>query len=833
MLVRRLALVFGGILIALLLAPGSATAALITVDTLDDAVVPVSNGQCSLREALQAAGSNLAVDSCAAGAAAALDEIRFDSALIPADPMAPFQITLAGARLNVSGLGDLAISGPAQRRLSIDANELSTVLNISVDASATLALEHLRLTGGAGAQGAMRLGSAGTTVLRDVHFVGNAATDRGGAIGGYLASAITIEIQDCLFENNTSDSFGGAIGITTLTAAGSLSLSVRGSRFVTNTTGQFGRGGAIFLFPLAEGSNMSVLIDDSVFSQNVADVEGGAISAGGLSTSDSFTIRLTRSLFIANVATGGGGGGARLSSANAIIQNTTWIANQAEGTSGALQLSNFSAAVDRDLIVTGNTFYQNISEGIVGSTEHGRWGMHPSAGSNNVVVGNLFVSRNDSSFDGCAVNNLAFADSVSRNVSNDPSCINSATDVGVADAKVALADNNALQNVSIALLPGSAAIDAWPMAECALTADMLGAARPTDGNDDGSSDCDSGATEAPTGRRLTVSTAGSGSGSVSTQPAGISCGPDCETAFPLGSAVTVVASAAPGSVFSGWSGECESQTSVCDLSMSDRRQLVANFTLDVRSSVLSVALSGPGLVASDPSGIYCTPTCSASLPNGQIGLLAIPDIGATHVWGGACAGTLDTLCDVNLSAGTEVSVAFVAQNFDLNVTSNGTGAGTVSSMPAGIACPADCNELFPAATVVTLSALAQPGNVFAGWTGACSGSASCVVTMDQMQTVNAEFQQRVSLDVTLVGQGRVVSDVSGIDCPGLCAADYDQFTVVQLIAAPASGWRTTSWEGCSPLPMDPNRCQLSLLVPASVTTTFEMLPDPIFVDGFE
>lgn len=832
MLVHRLSLVFNCLLTALLLASASATAAVITVDTLDDAIVPVADGQCSLREALQAAGSNLAVDSCPAGAAAALDEIQFDSALIPADPMAPFQITLAGARLNVSGLGDLAISGPTQRRLSIDANALSIVLSVGVDASATLAMEHLRLTGGAGAQGAMRLGSAGTIVLRDVHFVGNAATDRGGAIGGNLASAISIEIQDCLFESNTSASFGGAIGITTLTAAGSLSLSVRGSRFVTNTTGQFGRGGAIFLFPLAQGSNMSVLIDDSVFRQNVADVQGGAISAGGLSTSDSFTISLTRSLFIANVATGGGGGGARLSSANAIIQNTTWIANQAEGTSGALQLSNFSAAVDRNLTVTGNTFYQNISEGIVGSSEHGRWGLHPSAGSNNVVVGNLFVSRDDSSFDGCAVDNLAFADSIGRNVSNDPSCINSATDVGVADAKVALADNNALQ-VSVALLPGSAAIDAWPMAECALSADMLGAMRPTDGNDDGRSDCDSGATEAPTGRRLTVSTAGSGSGSVSTQPAGISCGSDCETAFPVGSEVTVVASAASGSVFSGWSTECVGQTSVCDLTMSDRRQLVANFSLDARSSVLNVDLSGPGLVASDPSGIYCTPTCSASLPNGQIGLLALPDTGATHVWGGACAGTLDTLCDLSLSADTDVSVAFVAQEFSLNVTSNGTGAGSISSMPAGIACPADCNELFPAATVVTLSALAAPGNVFAGWTGACSGSASCVVTMDQMQTVNAEFQQRVSLDVTLIGQGRVVSDISGIDCPGLCATDYDQFTVVQLIAAPASGWRTASWEGCTPLPMDPSRCQVSLLVPASVTTTFEMLPDSIFDDGFE
>ena len=59
----------------------------------------------------------------------------------------------------------------------------------------------------------------------------------------------------------------------------------------------------------------------------------------------------------------------------------------------------------------------------------------------------------------------------------------------------------------------------------------------------------------------------------------------------------------------------------------------------------------------------------------------------------------------------------------LTVTPAGTGAGVVSSSPAGISCGADCTESYASGTVVTLTASAEAGSEFAGWSGACTGTA--------------------------------------------------------------------------------------------------------------
>ena len=56
---------------------------------------------------------------------------------------------------------------------------------------------------------------------------------------------------------------------------------------------------------------------------------------------------------------------------------------------------------------------------------------------------------------------------------------------------------------------------------------------------------------------LTVSLAGTGAGSASSSPAGISCGSDCSEYYPAGSVVTLSAGPASGSTFSGWSGHAD------------------------------------------------------------------------------------------------------------------------------------------------------------------------------------------------------------------------------------------------------------------------------------
>lgn len=75
----------------------------------------------------------------------------------------------------------------------------------------------------------------------------------------------------------------------------------------------------------------------------------------------------------------------------------------------------------------------------------------------------------------------------------------------------------------------------------------------------------------------------------------------------------------------------------------------------------------------------------------------------------------------------------------LAVSRAGAGQGTVTSAPAGVSCGATCTAPFAAGTTVTLSAAAAAGSVFAGWSGACSGTGVCTVSMTRAQSVVATF----------------------------------------------------------------------------------------------
>jgi uncharacterized repeat protein (TIGR01451 family) len=75
----------------------------------------------------------------------------------------------------------------------------------------------------------------------------------------------------------------------------------------------------------------------------------------------------------------------------------------------------------------------------------------------------------------------------------------------------------------------------------------------------------------------------------------------------------------------------------------------------------------------------------------------------------------------------------------LSVTKIGNGAGTVTSSPAGIACGSSCTEDFEEGAEVVLTAVAGAGSSFSGWTGACSGTGACELTMDEAKSLGASF----------------------------------------------------------------------------------------------
>jgi uncharacterized repeat protein (TIGR02543 family) len=162
----------------------------------------------------------------------------------------------------------------------------------------------------------------------------------------------------------------------------------------------------------------------------------------------------------------------------------------------------------------------------------------------------------------------------------------------------------------------------------------------------------------------------------------------------------------------------------------------------------------------------------------------------------------------------------------LTASKAGSGGGSVTSNPAGIDCGATCSASFTSGTIVTLTATSDAGSTFTGWTGDCSGTGSCVVTMDQDRAVTATFDlasRMLSVTKAGSGSGTVTSSPAGIDCGATCAASFPNGTMVTLTATPDAGSTFTGWIGdCT----GTGPCTVTMDQDRAVTASFDIVAQP-------
>jgi len=134
----------------------------------------------------------------------------------------------------------------------------------------------------------------------------------------------------------------------------------------------------------------------------------------------------------------------------------------------------------------------------------------------------------------------------------------------------------------------------------------------------------------------------------------------------------------------------------------------------------------------------------------------------------------------------------------------GSGAGRVRSTPGGIDCGQNCSGEFTIGTQLALHA--QPGTEsrFVGWSGPCSGTADCLLTVSHNTRVGVEFahveerRSMLTIDKDGDGIGEVVSEPAGISCGKACSMSFKEGQEVRLMAIPDPGSRFSGWEGaCS------------------------------------
>jgi len=319
---------------------------------------------------------------------------------------------------------------------------------------------------------------------------------------------------------------------------------------------------------------------------------------------------------------------------------------------------------------------------------------------------------------------------------------------------------------------------------------------------------------------LGVTRVGTGGGSVVSSPAGIDCGATCNVVLDAGMVVTLTATPDATSSFTGWSGAC-SGTGPCVITLDLSKSVTATFTRHTFAVSVARAGSGAGSVKSSPAGIDCGVTCSAMYDEGvSVTLTASPDATSSFAgWTGACSGT--GACVVPIAAATSLTATFVRNTFALTIARTGDGAGTVTSSPAGIDCGSTCVATYDQFTVVTLTATAEVGSTFLGWSGSpCGSAATCVVTMNAAHTVTAAFAKQLflmSVTLTGAGKGKVVSSPAGIDCGFSCTVLFDARATVTLTATPDAASTFAGWGGAC---TGTGSCEVTMTAAMSVTASF-------------
>jgi hypothetical protein len=220
--------------------------------------------------------------------------------------------------------------------------------------------------------------------------------------------------------------------------------------------------------------------------------------------------------------------------------------------------------------------------------------------------------------------------------------------------------------------------------------------------------------------------------------------------------------------------------------------------------ILSLSTVGSGTITANPQTVSGTYTAGT-----VVNLSATPAASFQFAgWSGACTGT--GACSVTMDAAKSVTATFTLKQFALVLATVGNGTITASPLPVG--------GTYGAGTVVSLTATPAANSQFTGWSGACSGSSSCSVTMDATKSVTATFTlKQFVLTLNTVGSGTITASPAPVN------GTYAAGTVVSLTATPAAGSQFSGWSGAC---TGTGSCSVMMNAAASVTATFAALPPP-------
>lgn len=174
-------------------------------------------------------------------------------------------------------------------------------------------------------------------------------------------------------------------------------------------------------------------------------------------------------------------------------------------------------------------------------------------------------------------------------------------------------------------------------------------------------------------------------------------------------------------------------------------------TFEVTYPLTVNVVGATGIVTSNPVGIDCASDGSCTynfIPGATITLSASYVSGYTYSWSGVSCNEgsqFTPFCTIIMSGDQNITMTYTPTVFYMLTVNNGAN-GTINIAaqgdPVGTDCGPDatCIIDFSANAEVTLTPLPDTGYRLANWSGNCSGTGRCVVTMSAIRTVTAAYE---------------------------------------------------------------------------------------------
>ena len=163
--------------------------------------------------------------------------------------------------------------------------------------------------------------------------------------------------------------------------------------------------------------------------------------------------------------------------------------------------------------------------------------------------------------------------------------------------------------------------------------------------------------------------------------------------------------------------------------------------------------------------------------------------------------------------------------FTLSVALAGSGSGTVTSSPAGIDCGSQCSANFDTGIAVTLTPAAASGSTFSAWSGACSGSGACTVTVSTAESVTATFNATQPADFSLTPASTNLALQPGAQATDVItiAPQNGAFANAIQLSCSVSGPSPMPTCGLSPASLTPGANSATATLTVSVPTSAELV----------